>query len=318
VEDQIWSFSTSRSVQLQLNREVVLDGRNDTGDELEEEEHVELDAWLTAVVSDLIADLLHHGSVVAWMYTELLTSLLRMRLESDSLVGIVCHDVHKHLLLSQDVTFLAVTKEPKSRCLVVKVICNAQVVLSNFLNCVSSVDFHVIAEVIFCHVCALCENIIRLRFVFLFFFHLSHHVVHVSDFFLLLFFRLLSPIWHHLRIHVHWRVLARWIVVDSFCPTITKIDLLDAFSRILDVFDTSRAGNFLSDKELLLIGEPLVKLISGAAHPLPSVTLVSQIISSYDKLFRSEHTFLEELALFKGADERCHHGRVALIYRILD
>jgi ABC-type nitrate/sulfonate/bicarbonate transport system ATPase subunit len=62
--------------------------------------------------------------VVAWMYTKLLASLLRMRLESDSLVGIVCHDVHEHLLLSQNVTLLAVTEEPESWRLVVKVICN--------------------------------------------------------------------------------------------------------------------------------------------------------------------------------------------------
>lgn len=124
MEDQIWSFSKSRSVQLQLNREVVLDSWNNTGDELEEEEHVELETWLTTVVSDLIADLFHDGGVVAWMYTELLASLLWMRLESDSLVGIVRHNVHEHLLLSQDVTLLAVAEEPESWSLVVKVICN--------------------------------------------------------------------------------------------------------------------------------------------------------------------------------------------------
>lgn len=75
-------------------------------------------------------------------------------------MSVIRHNVLKHFFLREDIALLAVAHEPESRRLMVKIIRYAEVVLSYFLNADASVDLHVVAEVVLCHVFALGENVV--------------------------------------------------------------------------------------------------------------------------------------------------------------
>ena len=96
------------------------------------------------------------------MYTKLVIVLLWMCLKSDSLMSVICHDVHEHLLLGEDVIVFAVAHEPESRSLMVKVISYAEIVLSHLLN---GIVYYllVVVQIILSNILTLREDVVRNR-----------------------------------------------------------------------------------------------------------------------------------------------------------
>ena len=173
-----------------------------------------------------------------------------MCFKSDSLVSVVCHDVLKHFFLCQDVSILAVTLKPESRCLMVKVISYAEIIHSYSFNVFICINLHIVTEIIFRHVCALSKYIVWnwLFCFFLFFLHLGHHLIHVSYFLFLLFcFWFTSNVWYHLGIHINNLFLLSRFRIDCLSPSISKIDLFNALSSVFDILNSSGAWNFFGD-----------------------------------------------------------------------
>lgn len=83
-----------------------------TRDELKEEEKTIFYTWLTSIALNLLNHFLHHSRVVAWMNAQLAARNLRMRLKSDRLLCVICHDVLVHLRLGQELPLLGVALQP--------------------------------------------------------------------------------------------------------------------------------------------------------------------------------------------------------------
>ena len=174
--------------------------------------------------------------MVARVYAQLVAHEFGMLLKCHCLVGIVCHDILKHVLLCQDVSVLAVALQPESGRLMVKVICYCEIVHSDSLDILIYLLF--VSQVVLLHVFALSKNIIGLwRGLVLLLLHLGHHFFHVLDFFVFLFPWLwLSPdLRDHLCVHFNHFLVLIGFWVDCLGPSIVEINLLNALSGIFDV-----------------------------------------------------------------------------------
>ena len=91
----------SDSCHIDLDRKVMLDCRHYRWYELEEEEKTIFDTGLSTIGLYLFDHTQHHSGMIAWMNTQLVAGQFGMSFKSDSLSGIVSHDVLEHLILSE-------------------------------------------------------------------------------------------------------------------------------------------------------------------------------------------------------------------------
>lgn len=113
------------SLELQVDREVVLNSWDDTAYEFQEHEQTLSDLWLAAVGLYGFNNCLHYLGVVAWMNTRLLHVEMGMLLHGHCLLRVVGGDVLKYLSLTQRVAFLVVAGEPQPWRLSVEIVCYA-------------------------------------------------------------------------------------------------------------------------------------------------------------------------------------------------
>jgi len=157
------------------------------------------------------------------MNADLLGGQFRVLFNGHSFVGVLSHDVFKHLLLSEQLALLVVAQKPKTGRVMVVVVSDGQVVRSKLLNCIlmDQVFIPILHNVIATFK-AVVTIIIRL-----------HHLVHVDD----LFFLVILLFWviHHLG-HVvnvyHIIYFTLFSPFDlSFNPSVFNFDFMHALGR---------------------------------------------------------------------------------------
>ena len=129
------------SVQLQVDREVVLDRWHHTCNKFQEYEQTLFHFRFAAIAYDSVYDSLHHLRVVARMYAKLLLVNLRVLFKSDSFVGVVAHNVLVHFFFREQLSVFSVTLQPQSWRSRVKIVGDAQVILPHFFNVIVIVFF---------------------------------------------------------------------------------------------------------------------------------------------------------------------------------
>ena len=70
---------------------------------LEEEEKTIFNAWLASIALYLFDHFLHYGGMIARMNAQLLAWQLGMSFKCHCFLGVVCHNVLEHLILSEQV-----------------------------------------------------------------------------------------------------------------------------------------------------------------------------------------------------------------------
>ena len=119
------------SLELQINREVVLDSWHHAAYEFQEDEKALSDLGLTTIGLYRLYDCFHYLGVIARMNTRLLHIQVRVLLHSYCLLCIICSDVLKYFSLRQRIASFTVTREPKPWRLGVEIICYAQIVFAD-------------------------------------------------------------------------------------------------------------------------------------------------------------------------------------------
>ncbi len=83
-----------------------------------------------------IDNLFHYFRVIAWMDACFFLCWMRVGFNCHSFLCVISHNILKNLWFWQHLSILRVTNKPKSRSLVIEVICDTQVVCPCFVNCV--------------------------------------------------------------------------------------------------------------------------------------------------------------------------------------
>ena len=131
-----------------INGEIVLHRWHHRRDELQENEQRMVNLNLRAIFKRHIEQMLHDISMLARVNTQLLDSQMRMSFISHGLFGVFIHDIFEHFRLAQRQIVFSVSAKPESRSVIVKIICNCQLVVSS-LNLWGCYRFKIVLGLLF-------------------------------------------------------------------------------------------------------------------------------------------------------------------------
>ena len=212
-----------------------------------------------------------------------------MLFKCDSLVGIVTHNVLKHLLLREQLTCLTITEQPKARSLMVKVIVYAQVVFAHLTDSIlfTSLLFFLHVDVN-CNIIPARKDICRNTLLGCFIFCVNIYWLIIIFFFLLLLnlswlFNYISGVHHVFEVQSFLRTaifsLPSFRIVN-IRPAISDINFSAAVSRFHHILQSLLTGYMSRDQELL-VGRKLLPLLFGVvtANPFPCGTLLDECVT---------------------------------------
>lgn len=138
----------TKSLELQIDGEVVLNGGHDAAYEFKEDEQALRHLRLATVGLYRFDDRFHDLGVVTWMDARLLHIDVWMLFHGHCLLGVVGCDVLKYFCLAEGVAVFVVACEPQTGGLSVEIVCYAQVVFPNLEDQSASLGLH---DVILAH-----------------------------------------------------------------------------------------------------------------------------------------------------------------------